>query len=91
MKTLPPHLACYRTTPDFTERTVPKGLLSRHRTASGTFGLIRVLEGSLKYRILEPEVEEHLLDPDHPGVIEPGVAHEVEITGPVRFRVEFYR
>jgi hypothetical protein len=35
-----------------------------------------VLAGTLRCRILEPE--ELLLDPEHPGVVEPKVPHEVE-------------
>jgi len=91
MKTLPEHVRPYRRTPEFDENSVPAGLLGRHTTAEGVWGVIRVLEGRLRYRILEPEVEEHLLDPDHPGVVEPQVPHQVELVGPVRFYVEFNR
>jgi tellurite resistance-related uncharacterized protein len=91
MKTLPTNVAVYRETPVFTESTVPAGLRARHTTKDGTWGRIMVLEGALLYRILEPAVEEHRLDPEHPGVVEPGVAHEVEPQGAVRFRVQFLR
>jgi hypothetical protein len=50
-----------------------------------------VLEGSLRYRILEPALEEHVLTPGRPGIVEPGVPHEVEPLGNVRFYVEFLR
>ena len=91
MKSLPTNVAVYRETPVFSESTVPAGLRSRHTTKDGTWGRITVLEGELLYRILEPVVEEHLLDPEHPGVVEPGVAHEVEPRGAVSFRVQFLR
>lgn len=91
MKTLPPDVRPYKRTPEFTEQTVPAGLLGRHDTAEGVWGLIQVVEGELLYRILEPEIEEHRLRPDSPGVVEPRVAHQVEIVGPVRFYVEFHR
>ena len=88
---LPPGLQRVRSTPVFTEETIPPGLLRRHRTAPGTWGLIRVLEGRLLYRVLDPPGE-RVLDPTRaPGVVAPGVPHEVSPLGPVRFFVEFHR
>jgi tellurite resistance-related uncharacterized protein len=91
VKSLPFRAEAYRRTAEFTESTIPDGLRRRHTTKPGVWGRIAVLEGSLRYRILEPEVEEHVLTPGHPGVVEPGVAHEVEPLGAVRFFVEFLR
>lgn len=71
--------------------TVPKGLLNAHQTKAGTWGKIVVLEGELLYRILEPEIEEHLLDTEHSGVVEPEVLHEVEPKGTVSFYVDFHK
>ena len=88
---LPTGCEAYRSTPVFTEATVPPGLLRLHRTALGTWGLIRVLQGRLLYRVLDP-LSECVLDPaSAPGLVEPGVAHEVALLGPVRFQVEFHR
>ncbi|HWX49350.1 MAG TPA: DUF1971 domain-containing protein [Roseomonas sp.] len=88
---LPPNCEPYRSTPVFTETTVPPGLLRSHRTAPGTWALIRVLEGRLLYRVLDPP-SERLLDPSGaPGLVEPGVPHEVAPLGPVRFQVVFHR
>ena len=70
---------------------MPAGLRSRHTTKAGTWGRICVVEGALRYRILEPVVEEHLLTPEFFGIVEPEVTHEVEVVGPVRFYVEFLR
>ena len=81
----------YRSTPVFTEATVPPGLLRAHRTVPGTWALIRVLEGRLLYRVLDPP-SERVLDPAGvPEAVEPGVPHEVAPIGPVRFQVEFHR
>ncbi len=91
MKSLPPNVSAYRRTPEYSESTVPAGLLRRHTTKAGVWGLIQVLEGSLRYRILEPDGEEHVLTPGSPGVVEPDVPHEVEPLGAVRFLVEFHR
>jgi len=90
MKTLPAHVTAYKRTPEFTATSIPKGLLRAHSTRSGTWGKIVVLEGRLRYRILEPEVEEIELSPEQPGVVEPLVRHEVAALGEVAFYVEFY-
>lgn len=91
MKTLPPNVAHYKTTPEFNQDTVPAGLQRNHTTATGVWGRIVVHEGSLRYVIEEPEMEEHLLVSGTPGIVEPKVAHHVTLDGPVRFCVEFYR
>jgi tellurite resistance-related uncharacterized protein len=91
MKFLPTSILAYKRTPEFTERTVPAGLLRSHQTKDGVWGKIVVLEGSLLYRILEPAVEEILLSPDRHGVVEPTVRHEVVPSSGVRFFVEFHR
>ena len=91
MKSLPDDVALYRQTQEFTESNVPTGLLRAHTTKAGVWGRIRVLEGSLRYRILEPEVEEIMLEPGVDGIVEPRVQHQVEPFGPTRFFVEFLR
>ncbi len=91
MKALPTAAVPYRRTPEFNETSVPAALLRRHDTKPGVWGRIEVLEGELIYRILEPAIEEHLLQPGVDGVVEPGVPHEVEPRGAVRFFVEFAR
>jgi tellurite resistance-related uncharacterized protein len=91
MKSLPDNARSYKSTPEFTDQTVPGGLLGRHSTAQGVWGIIHITEGRLLYRILEPETSEYLLDPGQPGVVEPEIPHQVEIIGPVRFYVEFHR
>ena len=91
MQSLPKDFVSYKKTPDFNENTVPKGLLKAHQTKAGTWGKIVVLEGELLYRILEPETEEHVLNSNHIGIVEPEILHEVEPNGAVTFYVEFYR
>lgn len=86
---LPAGLRPYKRTPIFVETTIPAGLRRRHSTKEEVWGLIRVLDGRLLYRILDPR-EEIILDPAHPGVVEPTRLHEVEPLGPVRFFVEFH-
>ncbi len=90
MKELPADVSSYKSTPEFTEETVPKGLLKAHQTKEGTWGKIVILEGRLHYRILEPEIEDVELSPERYGVVEPEILHEVKPLGQVRFYVEFY-
>ena len=90
MKKIPAEAKPYKT-PEFTEQTIPAGLVGRHSTMPEVWGMIRVTEGSLVYRILEPDIEEYLLERARPGIVEPQRPHQVQIVGPVRFYVEFYR
>jgi tellurite resistance-related uncharacterized protein len=91
LKALPADVSPYKRTPEFTESTVPAGLLRSHDTKDGVWGKIVVLEGTLLYRILEPKVEEIVLSPNRYGVVEPTVRHEVVPSAGVRFYVEFHR
>jgi tellurite resistance-related uncharacterized protein len=91
---LPSDVRPYRRTDVFTEATVPAALLRAHNTKPGVWGLIHVLEGRLAYRVTDPSrpAQATVLTPEAaPGVVEPGVLHEVEPLGPVRFFVEFHR
>jgi tellurite resistance-related uncharacterized protein len=91
---LPVDAQSYARTAEFTETTVPAGLLRAHTTKAGAWGLIHVLEGRLAYRITDPRrpASQTVLSPDEaPGVVEPTILHEVEPLGPVRFYVEFFR
>lgn len=90
MKALPDAVVSYKRTPEFTQDTVPQGLLKSHQTKEGTWGKIVVVEGLLHYRILEPTLEEIVLSPEKYGVVEPTVLHEVAPVGTVRFYVEFF-
>jgi tellurite resistance-related uncharacterized protein len=91
VRTLPESAAVYRTTAVFDESSVPAGLLGAHTTRTGVWGRIVVEQGRLLLRFLEPEIEEVLLDAEHPGIIPPEVRHQVQPLGAVRFRVEFLR
>lgn len=93
MKTIPATTTQYKSTAVFTEDSIPAALQRGHTTAAGVWGRIRILEGSLLYRITDARVpaEEVLLTPAHDGVVEPQVEHEVRLVGPVRFQVDFHR
>jgi tellurite resistance-related uncharacterized protein len=91
MKELPPQVTPYKKTPEFTEKSVPDGLLKDHNTKTGVWGKIVVLEGRLEYTIQEPKLEVIQLTPRAFGVVEPTIKHHIKPLGLVRFYVEFYR
>jgi tellurite resistance-related uncharacterized protein len=79
----------YRTTPVFDQDSLPDALRRAHDTKAGIWGVIRVLEGELRYVIAESGREE-ILTPDRPGLVVPRQLHFVEPLGPMRMQVEFY-
>jgi len=91
MKTLPNNLTYQKRTPQFSDGNMPEGMLGEHRTAVGIWAKIKVVEGNLTYRILEPDIEEHVLDRSRDGVVAPQESHQVEVNGPVRFYIEFFQ
>jgi tellurite resistance-related uncharacterized protein len=91
MKQLPGNVAPYKRTPEFTQESVPAGLLHAHQTKESVWAKIVVLEGRLQYTINEPELEVIILDQSIYGVVEPTVLHEVKPLGNVRFYVEFHQ
>ena len=90
MKTLPANVRATKRTPEFTEASIPAGLLRDHATKPGVWGVIHVLDGELEYHILEPIQEYHTLRPGMQGIVEPAMKHQVAAPGTVRFYVEFH-
>nr|WP_298670680.1 DUF1971 domain-containing protein [uncultured Sphingomonas sp.] len=91
---MPDGLESYRSTDSFTEATVPAALLADHNTKAGSWGLIRVSEGQLRYCVTDPRreaLETILTRETAPGIVEPTILHHVEPIGAVRFQVEFWR
>lgn len=91
MKSLPDSVEFYKSTPEFNETSVPLALKRDHTTAAGVWAKINVLEGALTYCIAGEISEQHKLTVGVAGIIEPQVKHYVDVSGPVRFRVDFYR
>lgn len=79
----------YKRTPIFDEHSLPKGLRRKHRTKPGVWGVIRVLDGRVRYVVIEP-ASEVILAPGHPGLVLPDQPHLVEPLGPMRMQIEFY-
>lgn len=90
---LPDGVEHYKRTASFTESSVPAALLNNHSTKQGTWGLIRVEEGQLRYFVTDPRrpPSETIVTPARSAVIEPTVIHRVEPLGAVLFHVEFHR
>ena len=84
-----PAVEPYRSTPVFDAATLPAALRRAHSTKAGTWGVIRVLEGRLRYTI-EESGESTVLDPTRPGKVRPQELHHVEPLGMMRMRVDFY-
>ena len=80
----------YKRTAVFHAHTLPAGLRNKHRTKPGVWGVIRVLEGRVRYHVLDP-ASVVILDADHPGLVLPDVPHAVEPFCPMRMYVEFYK
>ncbi len=78
-------------TPFMTEKTVLQGILNNHMAPKGKIGLIVVKSGSLDYVWEDTPDDIITSDKDHPIVIESERYHHVIITGPVEFKVEFYK
>lgn len=81
--------APYRTTPVFDETSLPAGLRGEHRTRTGVWGVIRVLEGrvSLRFHDKDATVE---VTPDAPALVLPNQPHSVTPLGSMRMQVAFY-
>ncbi|MEM7427699.1 MAG: DUF1971 domain-containing protein [Pseudomonadota bacterium] len=87
---VPDSAAPYKRTPEFTEETVPAGLLREHSTRAGVWGVITVTSGTLRYVIPSTGVDARL-DPETPGIVVPEQLHYVAPLGSVSFYVEFWR
>jgi tellurite resistance-related uncharacterized protein len=87
----PEGLVVDRTAGPFDETTVPAGLLRAHRLPTGTWGGLRVLEGSADIWIDTDPPLEHHLEPGQTQPIPPEATHELRPTGPVRLVVDFLR
>jgi tellurite methyltransferase len=84
---LPADLVVRRTTDTWDERTMPAGLRRGHRVASGTWGVIRVECGALRFVARTEPATDVLVDGQQ--AIPPDVEHHVEPQGPVRFAIDF--
>jgi len=85
----PEGLTAYKKTPEFTETTIPKGLLNNHTTKLGTWGLIHVLDGSLIYIHEQEGINPIEILAGETAAVPPCMPHRVRANDKVRFFVEF--
>ena len=89
MHELPAGVELVRVTETFDEGTVPRGLMRAHRVAVGSWGRLVVESGSLRF-VWEDDGSVVELVAGETHVIPPDTPHRVDVTGSVRFAVEFY-
>jgi len=87
---LPADAEYVRTTPTFTEASVPAGLLAEHLVAAGNWAVLLVETGALSFVFDDGSEAVSLLAGDR-QVIPPGRYHHLVIDEPVSFSIEFYR
>ena len=78
----------YKSTPVFDETTLPAALRREHRTKDGVWGVIRVLEGEVRFVVAGGA--QTILTPDRQGLVLPDQPHHVEPLGKMRMQVDFY-
>jgi tellurite resistance-related uncharacterized protein len=87
---LPDRVHVVRSSPEWTEDTMPAGLRRRHRLVAGTWGQINVREGMLRFSMAtHPPLVRDLAGSEATQPIPPEVDHEVEPVGPVKFSIDF--
>jgi hemoglobin len=87
--TPPPDVAPYRSSPEFNQDTLPPALRRAHSTKEGVWGVIRVLEGTVRLTFTSTGASTQL-DRVTPGLVRPQEVHFVTPLGALRMRVDFY-
>ena len=86
---LPAGLHTVRTAGPFDADSVPAGLRAQHRVADATWGMLRVIDGSVVIRLdTQPATVRRLCAGDEQA-IPPLVQHRLEIDAPVTLVVDF--
>lgn len=87
---LPTRVRLARSSPAWTEDTMPAGLRRRHRLALGTWARIHVQKGRLRVSMAtDPPLVRELAGSESVQAIPPGIEHEVEPDGEVEFTIDF--
>jgi tellurite resistance-related uncharacterized protein len=88
---LPTGLQVARTTPTWDERTVPAALRRAHRIAGGTWGLLRVTSGALRFVARTEPLTDVVVERHGEQAIPPDVEHHVAPRPGTRFAIDFLR
>lgn len=91
--TLPPdqNLEYYSQSPVFTQETLPDKLKAAHAIKAGTYGLLRVINGALRFTLEQEPFTETVLTAGKQMVIEPETLHHVKFEQAGSFQIDFYR
>jgi len=87
---LPGDLIPSHSSPVFTQDTLPDALQAEHTLAPSHWGVLNVLEGSLRFANLDTGEEQSLAAPAK-VTIRSGLPHKVAVEGPLRCRIDFFR
>ena len=94
MSEIPYNFYRYKQLPIFTEKTIPKWLLTSHNTKIGVYGKINVLEWKLKYFYLKNEAweieKEVFVEAGDYIVSEPQKWHKIEAMWETKIFIDFY-
>lgn len=86
---LPAELQIVRTAGPYDLETLPAGLRREHRVAAGTWGLLRVIEGTVELRDGDRPSDVPTAPHRRCAAIPPGVPHELHVDGPFSVAVDF--
>ena len=80
----------FRSTPEFDQTTLPLALQRTHNTKAGVWGRLCILDGAVRFidEAAGGAAYDLVAGETHP--IRPQADHHLELTGPVRLRVDFY-
>jgi tellurite resistance-related uncharacterized protein len=89
---LPDGLVCYRELGPFDETSLPSGLRAEHRLKLGTWALLTVLDGSIRFRWDDGRVPDAVeLAAGDSIAIPPALPHHLETHGFFRLVIAFHR
>lgn len=92
---IPSHWRVKRSTPFFTKDSVPSALLTHHNTASGIYGQICVMQGTVTFygfageAATEPE-QEIVINAGEFAVSPPQYWHKVVLSDDAQFNINFW-
>jgi tellurite resistance-related uncharacterized protein len=88
---LPYGSAAYRSIGPFDAQTLPAGLRAEHRLKEGTWGLLELTEGSLRFVWDDEDGGADDLAAPATLIVPPQVPHHVEGAGPFSLTIAFHR
>lgn len=91
LATLPEGAEAYRTIGPFDAETLPRGLRAEHNLKPGTWGVVALTEGTLRFVWDAEEGGAEELAAPAEIAVPPEIPHHVEGEGPFLLTITFYR